>query len=322
MRAAWYDRTGPSSVLRMGELPDPVPGPGEVRVRVTRSGVGRGDVAKRLDQQGAGMPFPRVVPGSDGAGRIDRVGEGVDAGRIGEPVWVYGAQTGRPFGTAAEWTVVPAEQAVPRGQVGADVGACLGVPGITAWEAVTGDGPVRGRTVLVHGVRGAVARMAARIAAHEGATVIGTVREGAADLPGVRVVRLDHDAEARIRELAPDGVDRIVEVDLASGARLDAEVLAPGGAIASYSSSESAPSVPYWPLSLENARIRFLGSSAFPAATARRAAEAVSRLAALDVFTFPGLQVLDLREVAAAQDLVGRGGGGRVLLGVADDGSG
>ena len=158
MRAVWYERQGPAGeVLQVGELPAPEPGPGEVRVRVTRSGVNPGDTKKRRGWLGSAMPFPRVIPHSDGAGVVDSVGEGVDPGRVGQRVWVFGAQSYRPFGTAAQLAVVPAQQAVelPDG-VSDDVGACLGIPGITAHRAVFADGPVAGMTVLVQGVLGGV----------------------------------------------------------------------------------------------------------------------------------------------------------------------
>src|SRR3954452_18321597 len=178
MLAAWYERAGPAAeVLDVGEMADPEPGSGEVRVRLTFSGINPGDTKKRGDWVGYGMPYPRVIPHSDGAGVVDAVGEGVEQARVGERVWVYGAQSYRAFGTAAQLTVVPADQAValPNG-VRDEVGACLGIPGITAHRAVFGDGPVAGATVLVHGVLGGVGSMAAQLAAWNGATVIGTVR--------------------------------------------------------------------------------------------------------------------------------------------------
>jgi NADPH2:quinone reductase len=134
MLASWYDEQGPAAdVLHVGELPDPEPGPGEVRVRVTVSGVNPGDTKKRLGWLGSSMPYPRVIPHSDAAGVIDEVGDGVDARRVGQRVWTYGAQSYRPFGTAAEYTVVPDHQAVPLpDHLGDELGASLGIPGITA----------------------------------------------------------------------------------------------------------------------------------------------------------------------------------------------
>ena len=146
MIAAWYERPGPAAeVLQVGEMPDPEPGPGEVRIRLTISGINPGDTKKRGDWVGDGLPYPRVIPHSDGAGVIDAVGDGVDRARVGERVWVHGAQSYRPFGTAAQCTVVPAEQAVALpDEVADELGACLGIPGITAHRAVFGDGPVAG----------------------------------------------------------------------------------------------------------------------------------------------------------------------------------
>src|SRR4051794_4577838 len=153
MRAAWYERPGPAAdVLQIGEMAEPEPSQGEVRVRVALSGVNPGDTKKRGDWRGSRMPFPRIVPHSDGSGVIDAVGQDVDRSRIGQRVWVYGAQSYRPFGTAAQFTVVPAEQAVGLPpEVSDDIGACLGIPGITAHRAVFGDGPVAGQTILVQG---------------------------------------------------------------------------------------------------------------------------------------------------------------------------
>src|SRR5438093_9112475 len=153
MNAAWYEKQGPArQVLVVGTLPDPEPEPGEVRIRVAASGINPGDVKKRQNAFGYGMPYTRVIPHSDGAGTIDRVGGGVPAARVGERVWCYGAQSYRPFGTAAEYAVVQAGQAVllPDG-VPFEQGACLGIPGITAHRCVHAAGLVAGRVVLVQG---------------------------------------------------------------------------------------------------------------------------------------------------------------------------
>src|SRR4051812_22368007 len=167
------------------------------------------------------MPYPRVIPHSDAAGVIDAIGEGVDRSRLGQRVWVYGAQSYRPFGTAAECCVIPASLAVDLpDHVPDEVGACLGIPGITAHRAVFADGPVAGSTVVVHGVLGGVGALAAQLAHWGGATVIGTVRR-AKNLELVPSATVEHavaldqpDPAAAIRHFAPEGVDRIVEVSM------------------------------------------------------------------------------------------------------------
>ena len=114
MRAAYYERKGPASkVLVLGELPDPQPGPGEVRVKLHFSGINPTDTKLRGGWGGnMEMPFPRVIPHQDGAGVIDAAGPGVPRSRIGERAWIYEAQRGRAFGTAAQYVTVPAENAV------------------------------------------------------------------------------------------------------------------------------------------------------------------------------------------------------------------
>src|SRR3954471_13304124 len=79
VRAAWYEHQGPAAeVLQTGEMASPQPGPGEVRVQLRLSGVNPGDTKKRSGWLGSSMPFPRVVPHSDGAGVVESVGDGVD----------------------------------------------------------------------------------------------------------------------------------------------------------------------------------------------------------------------------------------------------
>lgn len=323
MRAAWFERQGEAAeVLQVGQVASPDPAAGEVRVRLTVSGVTPGDVKKRQSWLDAPMAFPRIVPHSDGAGRIDAVGAGVDPARVGSRVWVFGAQSYRPFGTAAEATVVPSAQAVDLPEaVGDSLGACLGIPGITAHRAVFGDGEVRGTRVLVHGVLGAVGSLAAQLATWGGATVIGTVRR-ASDVPRVEpgtaahLVALDqHDPVEVIRGLAPGGVHRVVEVALASNVDLDAAVIAPDAVIAAYATSTPRTPIPFWPLLFANATLRLLGSDDFPQqAKVAAAADLTSAAAdgALHVRTAP---TLPLEDIAAAHRAVESGArNGRVLL--------
>ena len=325
MLAAWYERPGPAAeVLEVGEMPDPDPGPGEVRVRLTMSGINPGDTKKRGDWVGSGMPYPRVIPHSDGAGVIDAVGDGVDAARTGERVWVYGAQSYRAFGTAAQRTVVPAAQAValPDG-VGDAIGACLGIPGITAHRAVFGDGPVAGTTVLVHGVLGGVGSMAAQLAAWRGAAVIGTVRRGS-DLADVddavahRIALDEGDPVAAIRRVAPDGVQRIVEVSFSDNADLDAAVAAPEAVIAAYATRDPRPAIDFWPMVFANLTIRLLGSDDFPPAARQQAARELTAAAQDGALRIPLDEPLPLDRLAEAHDRVDAGARNRVLLSIPD----
>jgi len=324
LRAVWYDRQGPAAeVLQAGELPAPEPGPAEVRVRVTRSGVNPGDTKKRRGWLGSSMPFPRVIPHSDGAGVVESVGRDVDPARVGRRAWVYGAQSYRPSGTAAQLTVVPEEQAVDLpGEVSEDLGACLGIPGITAHRAVFGDGPVRGQTVLVQGVLGGVGSLAAQLARWGGATVISTVRRRG-DLGQVpawgQAVALDEPDPARaIQALAPGGVNRIIEVAFSDNVDLDAAVAANQAVIAAYATRQDRPGFAFWPMLFDNITIRLLGSDDFPAAAKQQAAAdltAAARDGALSV-TIDAL--LPLEQAAQAHDRVDQGARGRVLLTIAD----
>jgi NADPH2:quinone reductase len=250
MKAAWYEKQGPAhDVLVVGEMPDPNPGAGEVRIRITASGINPGDIKKRQDSFGLGMPYPRVIPHSDGAGQVDQVGEGVSSDWVGRPVWCYGAQSYRPFGTAAEFTVVPLDHVAPLPEnVSLEEGACLGIPGITAHRAVHVGGDVAGRTVVVQGAGGAVGMCAVQLARLAGARVIGTVRstteELAARSAGAHELVFAGDGLLeRVKAVAPDGVEHIVEVAFGANIDADVEMLKMGGSIGAYATDNATPKV-------------------------------------------------------------------------------
>jgi len=317
VRAAWYDRQGPSSVLEVGELPTPEPGEGEVRVRLTRSGINPGDTKKR-EARFIGMAYPRVIPHSDGAGVIDAVGSGADTARVGRRAWVHGAQSYRPFGTAAEYVVVPEALAVDLpDRVSDELGASLGIPGITAHRAVFQDGSVAGLTVLVQGVRGGVSSLAAQLATWGGATVIGSVRHpSTGDLPGVAaLVALDDDPAAAIRRIAPDGVARIVEVAFDANIDLDAAVIANLGTITAFATGADRPEFPFWPMLFQNTTIHLIGSDDFPPEAKAHAAADLTAAAEAGALSAPVAAVYPLDRIAEAHDAVDSGSvHGRVLL--------
>src|SRR6516164_6550211 len=325
MKAAWYEKQGAArDVLVLGNMDAPQPRSGEMRIRIAFSGVNPGDVKKREDAFEVGMPYPRVIPHSDGSGTVDAVGEGVSRQWIGRRVWCYGAQSYRPFGTAAEYTVVPVKQVVdlPEG-VPLEQGACLGIPGITAHRNVHVAGSVQGRTVLVQGGAGAVGASAVQLAHQAGARVIATCRaesdkEIASRAGADEVLLLGDNLVQRIRALAPDGVHHVVEVAFGANIKTDAEVLALGGSIATYATNVPTPEIPVWQLVFVNARIFFVGSDDVPAEAKAEAARALNQ--ALEA----GWQGLDIAEIvpvaqiARAHELVEHPSKpGRVIVAVA-----
>lgn len=310
MRAAWYEKQGPArDVLTVGEMIDPRPAPGEARIRIAVSGVNPGDIKKRQDAFGYGMPYPRVIPHSDGAGHVDLVGSDVSSEWLGRAVWCYGAQSYRPYGTAAEFTTLPIEQVVPLPEgISMEQGACLGIPGITAHRAVHVGGDVSGRTVLVQGAAGAVGLCAVQLAKQAGAKVIGTVRSSSDDELARKagadaVVINDQELRAHLRALAPDGVDHIVEVAFGANIDADVELLNMGGSIASYATDNATPEIPFWLMVFKNVRLFFLGSDDFPKEA--KAAAARDLNAALEA-GWPGFEIAErvpLSDIAQSHEL-------------------
>ena len=326
MKAAWYESQGPAaSVLAVGEMPDPEPGAGEVRIRVHASGINPGDVKKRSDEFGMGMPYPRVVPHSDGSGVIDLVGDGVGHFRVGDRVWCFGAQSYRPFGTAAEYVVVSATNVAPLPD-GVDFaqGACLGIPGITAHRAVHAGGSPEGKCVLVQGGAGAVGLAAVALARFAGARVLATVRsqaqEAVATSAGAHaVVRTDglssSEVVSRVVDLASGGVDHVVEVAFDANVGVDEQLLRQGGSIATYATRDASPVIPFWPLVFKNVSVYFLGSDDFTASQKEKAAADLSSALGAGWTGYSIGQTHRLEEIVEAHEAVeGRRATGRVVL--------
>src|SRR2546423_4763997 len=255
MLAAWYERNGPArEVLQVGELPDPQPAQGEVRVRIGCSGLNPSDVKRREGFGGQKVEGGRIGPNSDGAGVVDAVGEGVSKSWIEKRVWVWTAQWQRPDGTCAELCCLPESlvRRLPK-RIDFAAGACFGIPAMTAHQAVFAAGAVRGETILVTGGAGAVGHYAIQMAKWAGAKVIATVsseakgalaREAGADhLINYR----EEDVAQRILELTKGGVDHVVEVDFGANLATNIAVLKPNGSIATYASSAvPEPKLPFY----------------------------------------------------------------------------
>lgn len=313
MRAAYYDETGPArSVFRIGDLPKPNPAAGEVLVRVHASGVNPTDTKVRGAAPGREKPFDRIVPHHDGAGVVEAVGEGVAADLVGRRVWIFCAQAGRPFGTAAEYVALPVGlTARLPDDTPFDIGAAIGVPCLTAWNAVLGDGPVAGKTVLVAGGAGAVGNYAVQVARLSGSHVIATVssadkaRDAEAAGAHATVDYRDTDAAKRILDLTGGkGVDHFVDVDTTTNAALAGKVMAMFGRIASYGSRANSAELPVRDFRQRCVSVRFLTIHRFSSSVLGPMAEGINAMLEIGALKHRIAARLPLDDIATAHELV------------------
>ena len=323
MKAVWYEQQGPADqVLQYGEVDTPVPQVGEVLVRVEASGVNPVDTKRRLGGRGE-MPFPRIIPHLDGAGVIEQVGEGIDSSRIGHRVWLYEAQGDRPFGTAAQYTTVPAERAIllPDNTT-FDQGASLGVPAMTAHAAVFTDGDIHGQTLMVTGGAGVVGRYAIQFAKLSGAKVVTTVsnqakaeiaRSAGADL--VLNYKTDDVAAAVQDYTAGQGVDRIVEVEFGGNLETSLQCLKTGGVIAAYASQAvPEPTIPFYTLLYQHVVVRHVLVLHMPPQAKQQAIDDINRWLSADQLTHLMGDSFPLADTIAAHQAVENGAVGKVVV--------
>jgi NADPH2:quinone reductase len=315
MRAAYYESNGPArDVLRVGDVETPAPGPGEVRVRLLASGVNPSDVKNRAGVTRK-IAFPRVIPHSDGAGEIDRVGDGVAHSRVGERVWMWNAQWRRPFGTAAEFITLPARQAVLLpANVAMEAGACLGIPAYTGYQAVELAGIGEGSTVLIAAGAGAVGHYAIQLAKRRKASVITTVsspakaeiaRQAGAD--HVIDYKRENVGERVMAITARRGVDAVIEMDLAANARLLPEVVAPNSTVAIYGSGAPEVAIPFQALLQNSIALRFLFVYLMPPELRERATADITRMLERGELIHNVAQTFELGDIVAAHEAVEAG---------------
>ena len=321
MKAALYRSTGPAAdVLAVTDIDVPGPGPGEVRVRITRSAINPTDWKSRAGVTGA-APDDFQVPHQDGVGVVDSLGEGVAGLVEGQRVWLHLAAFGNRWGTAAEYSVLPAERAVPLpDDAPDDLGACLGVPAVTAAHCLGGDaGALRDRTVLVAGGAGAVGHYAVELAKHAGARVVTTVsseekaelaRAAGADL----VVNYREDgAIDAIRGFAAQ-VDRIVEVALGANLEIDLAVAGAGTVVAVYANEPDDPVIPTRRFMTANASIQYVLLYGVPADRLAAAVEWTADAVGAGALTALPITRYGLDDVVAAHEAVEAGAVGKVVL--------
>jgi NADPH2:quinone reductase len=315
MRAAFYEKNGAArDVLQVGEVDTPQPGPGEVRVKIKTSGVNPSDVKVREGRIRKNV-YPRVIPHSDGAGEIDSVGDGVPASRKGERVWIWNAQWKRPFGTCAEYVVLPAALAVPLPpKASFEAGACLGIPAMTAYHAVAVANPTKGQTVLVSGGAGGVGHYAIQFAKARGAIVLTTISSDAkAKL--ARQAGADHvidykreNVGERVMALTGNaGVDVVIEMDLAGNAKLYPSLLHPRGQVVVYGTSNGQATIPAQPSLVNAMMIKFVYVYELNADERIAAISAINRMLEADTLIHNVALTLPLEDIVAAHEAVEQG---------------
>lgn len=317
MRAAWFDSFGSAKdVLQVGERETPVAETGEVLVRLASSGVNPSDVKKRAGSFPGLLDGGFVIPNSDGAGIIEAVGDGVNAGRVGERVWIYQAQYGRRFGTAAEYVAIDASRAPKLPDAASfEVGACLGIPAMTAHRCVFADGNVAGQTVLVTGGAGRVGHYAVQWASQAGATVIATAsndedRETCLSAGAHHVV--NHRSDDVVAEImavtSGELVDRIVDVEFGGNLPTSIEVLRIGGTIAAYASTNvPEPTLPFFQMMYKDITIRCVIVYAMPEAAKGHAIADIKNALSTGALQHRIAHTLPLGQIAESSELVEQG---------------
>lgn len=323
MRAAVYTSRGPAAeVLKIVDKPVPEPGPGEVRVRVAFSGVNPSDVKSRSGIAARAGGFPEVTPHSDGAGTVDKVGDGVDAALAGRRVWIFNGQWERPYGTAAEYITLPASQVVPLPDgVSLEVGASIGIPLMTAMHAVQSCGSLLGKTVLVPGAAGSVGFYVTQLAVAAGARVIAIVSNGdkaalARELGAAETINYKTESLVeRVQALTGGaGADFIIDLDAAAHAPNYGSLLRFGGKAVVYGTNQPQITMPFGPMILGFVSIYYFIVYKLPAPLLREVLAGVSAALARPGLRHPPLAIHPLDGIVAAHVQVERGANAKVLV--------
>lgn len=326
MKAAWYETLGSAeSVLQIGELPTPTPLAGEVLVHLHSSGVNPSDVKMRAGTRAGGtkMPYPKIIPHSDGAGIIEAVGPGVDKSRIGERVWVSNAQWQRPSGSAAEYIAIDTDLAAHLpDNTSFEIGASLGIPAITACHSVFSHGSVEGKSILISGAAGTVGHLAIQLARMGGARVIATVR---GEENKARAIKAgahkaldftdDNLAELIIAANENSEIDRIIEVEFGSNADTNAKIIKTRGKIVTFGSArQMRPELPFYPLMFKGVTIEFVLVYLLEKEERKALTQLINHALTDGKLSVPIHSHFELNEIVKAHEQVENGKNGSVIV--------
>jgi NADPH2:quinone reductase len=318
MKAAWFEKFGtPADTIIIGEQPKPVAGDGEVLVKLKTTGVNPSDVKKRIGAFPNLLDNGHVIPHSDGAGIIEAVGKGVSESRIGERVWVYQAQYARLLGTAAQYVAIDASRAATLpDNTSFEIGACLGIPAMTAHRVVMSDGDLTGQTVLITGGAGRVGNYAIQWAKLAGAKVIttasnpideATCREAGADLV---VNHREANWGETVRDVN-DGekVDRVVEVEFGFNLPEVLKCIRIGGVIATYGNSQiKEPKLPFVQMLFMDLTIKMTIVYAMPETAKQQAIKDIYSALSADQLKHRVTHVLPFKQMAKSHELLEESG--------------
>lgn len=325
MRAVWFEKFGPANeTLIFGEKPKPRAAAGEVLIRMKTTGVNPSDVKKRAGSAPNLLDDGPVIPHSDGAGVIEAVGEGVSEQRIGERVWVYQAQFARSFGSAAEYLAMDTSRAVILPENASfEVGACLGIPVMTAHRCVFADGPVEGRTLLITGGAGRVGYYAIQWAKQAGARVITTASNDAdrsiCEAVGADLVvnhRQENWSESLLSQNNGEKVDRVIDVDFGANLAEVLKLIRVSGEIVTYSSNKDPkPQLPFGQMMYLDLMIRLVIVYAMPEVAKQAAIADINDKLAKNELQHRIAHVLDFEDMVRSHELIEQGGfGGCVVV--------
>lgn len=325
MKAAWYDRFGPArEVLELGEQRTPEAAAGEVLVRLLASAVNPSDTKKRAGSSPGLLDHGAVIPHSDGAGIIEAVGSGVEPDRVGERVWVYQAQHGRRLGTAAQYIALDQRRAVELpGNSSFEIGACMGIPAMTAHRCVFADGEVDGQTILVTGGAGRVGHYAIQWAAQAGARVVATASNEAdvvaCESAGAVAVVNHRKAGWGARAVLANGgekIDRVIELEFGRNLPELLNLVRTSGTIVTYGSAAvPEPLLPFYPMMYLDLVLRMVIVYEMPEEAKQTAADDITLALAQNRLQHRICETLPLDNIARAHEIIedGRVRGGVVL---------
>ena len=317
MKACWFEAFGAAQeVLQQGDWPTPEPDPGEVIVQLHTTGVNPSDVKKRAGAFPDLLEAGPVIPHSDGAGVVTAVGEGVPLSRVGERVFVYQAQYGRQLGTAAKYVALCSARApaLPD-NASFEVGACVGIPIMTAHRCVFADGPVADRLILVTGGAGRVGYYAIQWAHRAGARVIATA-SNEQDATACR----EAGAEAVVNHREPgwgqavldltggQKIDRVIEVEFGANLPELLKCVRIGATIATYSSTVvPEPALPFRTMMFMDLSVRMVIVYAMPEEAKAKAVADTQAALTEDDLQHRIAETLPFGQMAKAHEIIEEG---------------